>query len=540
MDVLLAGPYNALYAAGFLLAFAIAAVQGHRSGWPLLPWLTLLAACVAGGVAGSKLLHFDLHVDGPGEKTILGGLAGGMLALLLVQRFLRFEAPSARVLAPAALLGFALGRVGCWLAGCCFGTPTSLPWGIRYAAGTAPFEAQQAAGLLDAAAAVSLPIHPTQLYEAALALVLAAALWRWGGRLRSAGAAALAVAAGYGAIRFGVEFYRAGGAESLALGLATVQWTVGAAAVAAALALGYRERAAGGAAAAHRRPPPPAEGSRAGLLLGALAGVGVLGGAWLTPLEQVVWLAALVPAAAAWVMQPGVRSLAPGGAMAALLMVPAAADTVPTPAGDRSYVTIGAGGTGGSYVESCGPARRYGVGGVSAAYTESLGPSTSYTVRGQVFAGADEARTTEGYSPDRQEIAGASLHAQYDWRYVGLGAGVAAGGLVLDGEAQSLLPSAMLRVGRLDGFFAEARLFNAEPTPVPAPGLLVGIGAAMDDRGSTLRAGVSASGFYGSMTVVTRGGTEIEPFAAYGDAETHQIGLMLRQRIALKRSDGPR
>ena len=70
-----------------------------------------MTACVAGGIAGSKLFHFDLHAAAPGEKTILGGLTGGILALFLTSRFLAFQRPASQVLAPSAMLGFAIGRV---------------------------------------------------------------------------------------------------------------------------------------------------------------------------------------------------------------------------------------------------------------------------------------------------------------------------------------------------------------------------------------------------------------------------------------------
>jgi prolipoprotein diacylglyceryltransferase len=295
IEILVAGPYNGFDAAGFAVAFGIAAWYGWRAGWEPLPWFALLAGCVAGGIAGSRLLFFDLHAHAPGEKTVLGGMAGGLLALFLLQRFLGVRASAARVLAPAALLGCGLGRVGCFLAGCCFGTPTSLPWGVRYATGTPPFEAQSAGGLLDAAADVSHAVHPTQLYEAVLAVLLAAALARWGARCRSVGGVAIGLIIGVAVIRLGVQPFRHVTAAHLILGLQPVQWAMLLASATAATTLALRERAARVAGTAAESLPQRVPALRGALVVSGILGLILFLGGWLTPLERVVLASAVVP-----------------------------------------------------------------------------------------------------------------------------------------------------------------------------------------------------------------------------------------------------
>jgi phosphatidylglycerol:prolipoprotein diacylglycerol transferase len=74
--------------------------------------------------------------------------------------------------APGLLLGLAIGRVGCFLNGCCYGGPCDLSWAVRFPDGTAPAAEYPAAG------GGSLPLHPAQLYaavDAALLAVLAVA-----------------------------------------------------------------------------------------------------------------------------------------------------------------------------------------------------------------------------------------------------------------------------------------------------------------------------------------------------------------------------
>ena len=92
--------------------------------------------------------------------------------------------------APYLALGYAFGRIGCFLNGCCFGTPTTLPWGVVFPG-------------LDL-----VPRHPAQLYSALLSLGLCAFLLRLYPRRRFDGQVFLAYVIGYALLRFGVEFVR--------------------------------------------------------------------------------------------------------------------------------------------------------------------------------------------------------------------------------------------------------------------------------------------------------------------------------------------
>jgi phosphatidylglycerol---prolipoprotein diacylglyceryl transferase len=98
-------------------------------------------------------------------------------------------------LADAALpfvgASFAVGRIGCFLQGCCHGRPTSLPWGVRFGAASEAYANHAARGLLPAGATESLPVHPLQLYIAAGGLLVTAILLWSRRRRRFAGATAL-------------------------------------------------------------------------------------------------------------------------------------------------------------------------------------------------------------------------------------------------------------------------------------------------------------------------------------------------------------
>jgi hypothetical protein len=579
IEILSSGPYNTLYATGFAVVFGLAAWQGWRRGWAPLPWLALLAACVAGGIAGSKLLFFDLGAHGAGEKTILGGMTGGVLALLAVQRFLHAPAAASHVLAPAALLGFATGRLGCFLAGCCFGTPTSLPWGVRYGAGTTPFEAHAAAGLLDPAAHASLAVHPSQLYEAALALLLAAAILRWGARLRSAGGVALAVVVGYGLIRSGVQPFRHATATSYILGLQLVQWNLLLLVAAAAAALAIRERAGRAACAARVGrvaavapiPPLPASArgalaapraaaetapaltARTGLVLAAVLALLVLDSGWLTPLERLVLVSASLPAAVLLLRR--LRACAtPALSTGTLVLVPLVADTVLP----RSWYTLGGGAMAGRYEtehefspgDDCGPSEfrthSYNVLGISAGYHTRQAARRGYDIRARLFGGTNRIERVDGAVRNEDvRLRGASLVGSIQvpaagaWGFgegswVGASGGFVAGSMIdesgLPGTRLEL--AAGMRIG-WESLFFDIQYNDHEPAPNPNTRSKVSAGYAFGADGSNVRVGVwEGGGVLLGGQLVTRTGLEIEPYiGVLTDEHTSLYGLTLRQRF---------
>jgi phosphatidylglycerol:prolipoprotein diacylglycerol transferase len=160
-------------------------------------------AGILGGMAGAKLLWVFEHLGeeptldlllSRGGMSWFGGLTGGVLAGLLVMQWKRL--PKMAVLAaatPALAIGHMIGRIGCFLVGDDYGRPTDLPWGVAFPQGLPP---------------TTVPVHPTQLYEAIALIPVALVLLR----LRRNGAADRVVLGVYlvlaGALRFGIEFIR--------------------------------------------------------------------------------------------------------------------------------------------------------------------------------------------------------------------------------------------------------------------------------------------------------------------------------------------
>jgi phosphatidylglycerol:prolipoprotein diacylglycerol transferase len=105
-------------------------------------------------------------------------------------------------------VGFAAGKLGCFLAGCCYGKRCDGFPGMRFPPGSLAYDTQREAGQIGSRATHSLPVHPAQLYEFAFAALLFAGLWWLGRRSKRPGEVTLAMAAGYSAWRFAIEFLR--------------------------------------------------------------------------------------------------------------------------------------------------------------------------------------------------------------------------------------------------------------------------------------------------------------------------------------------
>ncbi|UCF46964.1 MAG: prolipoprotein diacylglyceryl transferase [Myxococcales bacterium] len=120
-------------------------------------------------------------------------------------------------------LGLVFGRLGCFLGGCCFGVHTDRPFGLSFPPLSPASKSQWRAGLLQAPHLPSLPVHPTQLYEALGCLVITVFLLVWlRRRKRFAGQVFLSFIALYAILRFVLEHWRADDRGEL-LGLSTSQ-----------------------------------------------------------------------------------------------------------------------------------------------------------------------------------------------------------------------------------------------------------------------------------------------------------------------------
>jgi len=116
--------------------------------------------------------------------------------------------PAFDIMAVYVPLGQAITRVGCFLNGCCYGTACNLPWAVRFPPEGEAYVDQVNAGLIDAEAAHTLPLHPTQLYMVAGLLLMFVILRYVLKRTPPPGTVICGYVILYGVLRFLIEFVR--------------------------------------------------------------------------------------------------------------------------------------------------------------------------------------------------------------------------------------------------------------------------------------------------------------------------------------------
>jgi phosphatidylglycerol:prolipoprotein diacylglycerol transferase len=204
--------YGVFLALAFLCAILVAVRLAARDGLPREKIYDLCLWMLLSSLIGSKLLMMFTepeYRDHPSQLLSLdflrsggvfyGGLIGAVAAGYFLMR--RYQLPwwkTADACAPGIAIGNFFGRQGCFAAGCCWGKPTSLPWGVKFTA-----LGHEVTGV-----PTDSYLHPTQLYESfAMLLVFFFLLWLHKHR-RFNGQVILAYALLYSAIRFAIEFLR--------------------------------------------------------------------------------------------------------------------------------------------------------------------------------------------------------------------------------------------------------------------------------------------------------------------------------------------
>lgn len=204
--------YGVLLAIAFLAGLWVAARQAKRDGLDSGRITDMAVWVLIAGLLGAKalLLVVDWRYFSRNPRELLslfqsggvfyGGLLAGILLAWLYAR--RFKLPgwrTADVLAPGVVIGQAIGRIGCFSAGCCWGKPAQVPWAVSF---TDVYAARAVGTPMDT------PLHPSQLYESFAAFLIFFFLLWLAPRKRFHGQVTLAYVALYSAVRFGLEFLR--------------------------------------------------------------------------------------------------------------------------------------------------------------------------------------------------------------------------------------------------------------------------------------------------------------------------------------------
>ena len=159
------------------------------------------------------------------------------------------------VAAPAVAIGIAIGRIGCFLNGCCYGAVCHLPWAVCFPAGSHAWARQVDAGLISPWAIHSLPVHPTQIYASLAGFALLGLLLAYFPRRRAAGEVMAVLMIVYPLTRWPLEAVR--GDEPAIFAGMTLSQNISVALFACGLAVwfGLRGRSAFTGATGRSSPP---------------------------------------------------------------------------------------------------------------------------------------------------------------------------------------------------------------------------------------------------------------------------------------------
>lgn len=199
---------------GLMVALAIAVVvvwawrAAKKAGFPEEVIFSAALWAIPFGIVVSRLLHIidqlDYYITHPGDLigggglTIYGGILGATLGAWVYSKVKGLSfGRLADLTAPGIVIGQAIGRVGCTINGCCYGIPTSLPWGFLYAHP-------------DSYAPLGVSVHPTQVYEIICHLIIFAILWGLRGRLKPDGSLFLVYLSLFSVVRFSMGLLREG------------------------------------------------------------------------------------------------------------------------------------------------------------------------------------------------------------------------------------------------------------------------------------------------------------------------------------------
>ncbi len=174
-----------------------------------------------GGILGAKIwwvmqygdrndyryLHFILT----GGLVFFGGLTGGIITGIIYLKILKIPIiTAADMVAPFLALAHGIGRIGCFLNGCCWGALMrfNLPWGVQFPKGTSPYRNHLTKEIITRDDLYSAPVHPVQLYETAGNIILFVVLMIIYKKHKHTGVVTLSYLMAYGGMRFFTEMFR--------------------------------------------------------------------------------------------------------------------------------------------------------------------------------------------------------------------------------------------------------------------------------------------------------------------------------------------
>jgi len=219
--------YGLMIAIGFLAGILLAMREARRLGEDPEKIMDLGFYILVAAIVGSRLFYivtaWDMFAGDPmeifkiwkGGLVFYGGFIGAVAAAVIYMRMKQLPVwKSADILAPSLALGQAIGRLGCFLAGCCYGRPSHAFWAVTFTDKSC-------------LAPVNTPLHPTQLYSAFSNLAIFAILFALSRRNTVTGRVFWTYVLLYGLTRSMIESLRGDFRGAEVLGLLSISQTLG-------------------------------------------------------------------------------------------------------------------------------------------------------------------------------------------------------------------------------------------------------------------------------------------------------------------------
>ncbi|MEZ4388649.1 MAG: prolipoprotein diacylglyceryl transferase [Candidatus Krumholzibacteriia bacterium] len=230
MHPVILGPlksYGLMLAISFAVGIWIAARRGRSAGMKVEDVYDLSFVILISSLVGVRLAYVLTHLSefagqwhrvvliNEGGLTLYGGILGaGLASVIFCRRRKLAFLTTADVMVPSVALGIGITRIGCFLAGCCYGKPCDLPWAVHF-----PHDAPASLRFGD------LAVHPSQLYGSAGGFLIFALLLLWERQSHRPGETIGRFLVLYGVQRFAVDFSRYYEAsQRLMFGWSNNQW----------------------------------------------------------------------------------------------------------------------------------------------------------------------------------------------------------------------------------------------------------------------------------------------------------------------------
>lgn len=565
--------FTLTYLAALIVAAGIFIYSGFSKGYPKIAWLLILLTGGLFFIIGEKIFSYSaeqwtqvftrFYFSPTDKKTILGGIVGLFVGLILAKTILKFKLPVLDHFAIALPIAMAISRIGCLMAGCCFGTPTNLPWGINYDAASMVYQAHLSHGLIDLHSSTSLAVHPVQLYQVIGCLIIAIIVWKTRKYWKASGSMFLFSILSYAVLRFFIEFIRDPDSSFVLVkqyyGMKAIQWVLLAVLLIGILILILIEL--------NKRKDHSIFGTRniqdfrLVVIISLLCIIAIIGKNWFTKMELLTIIVFLTPVTIAVILQlyrnktaSGFRWVAPLVFMGGCMFM--AQTTIPDEK-DKDKITfteLGFSGMLGKYYESVGkinslwvPAYTYyddctGTYSTGGGYFEKsleplgkevrpfyqgrmdlshnkwVGEYYKFKIGASLFVGSESG---DNNADDVNKTSfGVSPFVSWDWQMFGLGTGFSLGqmkikepdkhastgeydgGQIISYEYRNLyfMPAIAVRIGPSDIFYVEGRTPALFPSSSVYPMFQAGIGSGLGKtNGTKVAIGYCFDGLYSEL-----------------------------------------